>query len=68
MLMPSAQLRDRRHNLAFLDASMREMRSDQGVPAAIRGRTILRHDYILPGDYWVPAGVEVSPESVTVME
>lgn len=58
MLMPSAQLRDRSHNVAFLDASMKEIHSDQGVPAAIRGRTILRHDYILPGDYWVPEGVD----------
>jgi len=58
MLMPSAQLRDRSHNIAFLDASMKEIRSEYGVPAAIRGRTILRHDYILPGDYWVPEGVD----------
>jgi hypothetical protein len=27
------------------------------VQAALRGRTILRHDYILPGDCWVPDGV-----------
>lgn len=58
MLMPSAQLRDRSHNVAFLDASMREIHCDQGVPAAVRGCTILRHDYILPGDYWVPRDVD----------
>jgi diaminopimelate decarboxylase len=60
MLMPSAQLRDRRHNVAFLDGSMVEIRSEtgsNGVNAALRGRTILRHDYILPGEYWVPEGV-----------
>lgn len=58
MLMPSAQLRDRRHNIAFLDGSMTEI--PQGDPAdeieaAVRGRTILRNDYILPGEYRVPA-------------
>ncbi|MBB5868744.1 diaminopimelate decarboxylase [Allocatelliglobosispora scoriae] len=61
MLMPSAQLRDRRHNVAFLDAEMREIcarNTTDGVYAAVRGRTILRHDYILPGHYWVPTGVD----------
>ncbi|MET0133278.1 MAG: hypothetical protein ABW215_06760 [Kibdelosporangium sp.] len=61
MLMPSAQLRDRRHNVIFLDADMAEIQpadGSAGVHAALRGRTILRHDYILPGEYWVPAGVD----------
>lgn len=60
MLMPSAQLRDRRHNIAFLDESMRQILPDDitaGLYAAVRGRTILRNDYILPGEYWVPGGV-----------
>jgi diaminopimelate decarboxylase len=63
MLMPSAQLRDRRHNVVFLGASMTEIRpasDSDGVRAALRGRTILRHDYILPGEYWVPSGVDSS--------
>jgi diaminopimelate decarboxylase len=60
MLMPSAQLRDRRHNIVFLDDSMTEI--PQGDPAteieaAVRGRTILRNDYILPGEYRVPGAV-----------
>ncbi|WP_107046688.1 diaminopimelate decarboxylase [Streptomyces albus] len=57
MLMPSAQLRDRNHNVAFLDASMKEITSTVTTSAALRGRTILRNDYILPGDVLVPEGV-----------
>ncbi|MFI9201082.1 hypothetical protein [Streptomyces sp. NPDC053048] len=61
MLMPSAQLRDRRHNVVFLDADMAEIPSREGTDgtrAALRGRSILRHDYILPGEYWVPSAVD----------
>lgn len=59
MLMPSAQMRDRRHNVVFLDADLAELTDETGgVQAALRGRTILRHDYILPGEYPVPAGVD----------
>jgi diaminopimelate decarboxylase len=56
-LMPSAQLRDRRHNVIFLDEDMAEVEAkigSSGFHAALRGRSILRHDYILPGEYWVP--------------
>jgi diaminopimelate decarboxylase len=61
MLMPSAQLRERRHNVAFVDAAMSEITAEdprKGIPAAIRGRSILRHDYILPGEYRIPADVD----------
>ncbi len=61
MLMPSAQLRDRRHNVVFLDGELAEIPVGDGTDgclAALRGRTILRHDYILPGEYWVPRGVD----------
>jgi diaminopimelate decarboxylase len=58
MLMPSAQLRARRHNIVFLDESMAEIPSNgNGFNAVLRGRTVLRNDYILPGEYWVPEGV-----------
>lgn len=61
MLMPSAQLRDRRHNVLFLDQNLVELPDDGlGMTAALRGRTILRHDYILPGEYPVPQGVDAS--------
>lgn len=70
MLMPSAQLRDRRHNVVFLDAAMRPIGSHHGsggVHAALRGRTILRHDYVLPGEYWVPDGVDAQ-SSVVILD
>ena len=58
MLMPSAQLRARRHNIVFLDQDMVEIPSNgKGLNAVVRGRTVLRNDYILPGEYWVPEGV-----------
>jgi len=60
MLMPSAQLRDRRHNVVFLDSQMKEYSTRSGRMAALRGRTILRHDYILPGDVHVPDAVDAS--------
>jgi diaminopimelate decarboxylase len=60
MLMPSAQQRDRRHNVAFLDREMRESSPADGAHtlAAVRGRSILRHDYILPGTCPVPEAVD----------
>lgn len=58
MLMPSAQLRGRRHNIVFLDQDMVEIPSNgSGFNAVLRGRTVLRNDYILPGEYRVPEGV-----------
>ncbi|MCF1509807.1 hypothetical protein [Streptomyces glomeratus] len=56
MLMPSAQLRDRNHNVLFLDSSMQVIRSETTTSAAVRGRTILRNDYILPREVAVPDG------------
>jgi len=53
VLMPSAQYKERHHNVLFLDANMAEIRSNR-VGASLRGRSILRHDYILPGEYLVP--------------
>jgi diaminopimelate decarboxylase len=53
VLIPSAQYKERRHNVIFLDSTMTEIKS-KGIPAALRGRGILRHDYVLPGEYLVP--------------
>jgi diaminopimelate decarboxylase len=60
MLMPSAQHRDRRHNIMFLDRNMNEITAASAaeeIRATVRGRTILRNDYILPGTYTVPGTV-----------
>lgn len=59
MLMPSAQLRGRRHNLMFWDSALREIVAAPAnrVEAALRGRSILRNDYVLPGTYRVPSNV-----------
>lgn len=59
MLMPSAQLRNRPHNTVFLDANFHEITdyTDAGK-AKIRGRTLLRNDYPIPGEVTVPASVK----------
>ncbi|MFJ7768044.1 hypothetical protein ACIQ1J_06415 [Streptomyces sp. NPDC097107] len=64
MLMPSAQLRNRGHNTAFLDQDMSEIINDRGISAAVRGRTILRNDYLLPGEVHVPEGVDETSHMV----
>ena len=56
VLMPSAQYKERHHNVVFLDSTMREFTTER-IPAALRGRGILWHDYILPGDYLVPENI-----------
>jgi len=59
MLMPSAQLRNRPHNTLFLDGEFREItQQSPTTPCKIRGRTILRNDYILPGEADVPREVK----------
>jgi len=56
VLMPSAQYKVRRHRVVFLDASMNEI-PGATVQASLRGTSILRNDYILPGGYAVPVRV-----------
>jgi len=53
VLMPSAQYKERRHNILVLDSTMAEIKAEN-VPVAIRGRGILRNEYVLPGEYMVP--------------
>lgn len=57
VLLPSAQYKARHHHVICLDAAMQEIESDVVVRAALRGRSILRHDYLLPGDYDIPANL-----------
>ena len=53
VLMPSAQYKERNHNVLFLDSTMHPIEGPT-VPALLRGRGILRHDYVLPNEYMVP--------------
>ena len=60
MLMPSAQYRNRRHHAVFLGAGFEEIAEPapgEGTPCVVRGRSILRNDYVLPGAYDVPPQV-----------
>lgn len=58
VLMPSAQYKERNHNLLFLDANMHPMDGPR-VLSMIRGRGILRNDYVLPNKYLVPESLKV---------
>lgn len=59
MLMPSAQLRNRAHHTVFLDAAFNEVVDySRRCVAKVRGRSILRNDYILPGDVVAPETVK----------
>ncbi len=58
VLIPSAQYKERHHNVKFLDKNMKEIPADKdAIDVAIRGRGILRHDYVLPGEYTAPSTV-----------
>jgi diaminopimelate decarboxylase len=56
-LMPSAQQRERRHNVVVLDDRLQAVPPGPCSAAAVRGRTILKNDYLLPGEYPVPEDV-----------
>ncbi|AEG71651.1 hypothetical protein [Ralstonia solanacearum] len=59
MLMPSAQLRNRSHNTVFLDSAFNEVVDySKRCNAKVRGRSILRNDYILPGEVVAPETVK----------
>jgi diaminopimelate decarboxylase len=58
VLMPSAQYKERHHNVIFLDSSMAELKPNgNAINAALRGRGILRHDYVLHDRYEAPGNV-----------
>lgn len=60
MLMPSAQYRNRQHHVVFLDPDFEEISEaaeGEGMDCVVRGRTILRNDYVLPGTCRVPPRV-----------
>lgn len=56
MLMPSAQYKERNHNVLFLDNAMQPIEGPS-VPALVRGRGILRHEYVLPREYRAPESI-----------
>jgi diaminopimelate decarboxylase len=64
MLMPSAQMRDRAHNIAFLDKNFEPLNVSDRSPALVRGRTILRNDYLLPKHYDVPATIKAGDHMI----
>lgn len=53
VLMPSAQYKERRHNVLFRRTNGNFENSNY-IKAVFRGRGILRHEQILPGDYSIP--------------
>ncbi|MEL7217174.1 MAG: diaminopimelate decarboxylase [Pseudomonadota bacterium] len=64
MLMPSAQMRDRSHNVSFVDANFEPVDASERRPAMVRGRTILRNDYLLPKNYDVPASLKAGDHMI----
>ncbi len=69
MLMPSAQLRERSHNIFVVDKNFNNKLTgvEETCEAMVRGRTILRHDYILPGTKTVPKNV-VSGDRLLILD
>ena len=66
VLMPSALYKNRMHNILFFDANLTELQPGE-LKAAIRGRGILRHEQVLPGEYRVPDGIG-SGDSIVVLD
>ncbi len=57
VLMPSAKMKNRAHNVLFFDENLNELPPGD-TEAMLRGRGILRHDQILPGMYQIPDNIK----------
>ena len=60
VLMPSAMLKGRQHQVAFFDADGYELREEDqdGLPAKLNGNTTLTSDRILPGIVYIPPTIK----------
>jgi diaminopimelate decarboxylase len=63
VLMPSAKMKDRAHNVLFFDENLKELPPGMNR-AMLRGRGILRHDQILPGEYRIPDTVKAGDTAI----
>lgn len=57
--LPSAKVRQRRHNVVFADSvHLHEKHPSPTATALLRGRTTLRNDNVLPGAYPIPENIQ----------
>lgn len=65
VLMPSAQMKGRSHNVLFVNHELDEL-SVGNRRAVFRGRGVLRHDHLLPGEYRIPDDISSGDTAVVL--